>query len=341
MTTPRVRAIAQPLVVRGNGLVGNTALASVVALAMALLAREDRVVSSGLREVVPCVIAALAMGAAFSLAKAALSTRLVVHDHSIEYLNELTGRLRGMRRPSDIARYYVYLGTLGSGRTYSERWRLRLECRTGGFHDLRYGTRNLTALAAYLDARGIPRVDGPPPGARGLDPAVLASPERARSRVLRNSTVRALAAFAIAIAVGWGAIITQDIVEAVQSRRWPATVGHMTSVDIRQYGSSESAEYEPIVRYAYMVNGLRWEGTRLSLGGDRTYSLARAKGVAAVYAPGEEVEVYFDPQAPARAALILRPDPMRWRDAALCALIFCIGLAGLLRRRRPTDEPPF
>lgn len=109
--TRRIDAMAQPLVIRSNGLLGNAALASLVTLAAALLVREDSIAHNGLRAVVPCVVAALAMGVAFSLARATLSTRLVVHDHGIEYLNELRGGLRRIRRPSDIARYY---GSMGS-----------------------------------------------------------------------------------------------------------------------------------------------------------------------------------------------------------------------------------
>ncbi len=121
-----------------------------------------------------------------------------------------------------------------------------------------------------------------------------------------------LALFGIAL-VGWYGYTYR---QAHASRRWPTTSGTVThaqvqkSVQMRRswlhglFTSKVAETHFVVVKYVYRVGDKTYEGYRASPKGTLTFSSgAAAEAALARYAPGNTVEVHYDPQNPQIAIL--------------------------------------
>lgn len=86
------------------------------------------------------------------------------------------------------------------------------------------------------------------------------------------------------------------------SQAWPATSGTFLGVSFepRRYG-------DPFIRidarYEYFVEGRRYEGSRLRLGGVQEQDRLAAEGMVAQLRAAPSIQVYYDPRRPERALL--------------------------------------
>ena len=143
-------------------------------------------------------------------------------------------------------------------------------------------------------------------------------------RVYRLGPLGTLLLGLLCVAVGYFVAfhLGRPILEEAQaSADWPTTEGViLSSRVVRSYKGGEWA-YAPEVRYAYEVEGHRYEGraVRLGLEGMRFGTRGLAARVVNRYRPGERVTVYYDPQDPATA--VLEPGAS-WESS----LVYGIGL---------------
>ncbi len=131
---------------------------------------------------------------------------------------------------------------------------------------------------------------------------------------------------------GFGAIIAgfgvlgvvaslEHVPAALASPLWPTVTGEIIEVDARR--QSRTTNFG--VRYRYTIDGRAYEGDRIwySRVGRQSASTLNER-----YDEGDAVEVYYDPDDPARA--ILQPGATTWsivRDSFAVGLVLVAGLA--------------
>ena len=105
--------------------------------------------------------------------------------------------------------------------------------------------------------------------------------------VKNRSDITVVLVFFISLAiVGFlaGGFIVRDYAKARASAAWPTAEGVVLS---------KRANDRARVRYAYSVNGRSFESSR-----ERVFTARFGRSTTEVYAPGQNVTVYFNPQMP-------------------------------------------
>jgi hypothetical protein len=122
------------------------------------------------------------------------------------------------------------------------------------------------------------------------------------------------------------------------SQQWPTTFGRVVESDVEVVRKRASVSrtrtnitsYYPRVVYEYQVNGQAYQSRALALAYREGWaSEGDAQAKAAEYPVGSTVQVHYNPQNPAQAALI--PDaPLNWIPASVgVGLIIIMALVWL------------
>ena len=95
---------------------------------------------------------------------------------------------------------------------------------------------------------------------------------------------------------------------AKQSASWPTAQGRIVESRLIESTSTDSdgmtsTSYKPSIRYTYEVGGKKYQGDRLNRGMGMAYDAGTARGIMARYPMDGAVTVYYNPAAPAEAAL--------------------------------------
>lgn len=121
-----------------------------------------------------------------------------------------------------------------------------------------------------------------------------------------QSCLGTLALMAVFLAVGaglsiWGWYILQN---ARASANWPMAEGVITESEVTHSEDSEGGDsYRPEVAYQYTVGNRQHESYTIKFGENSYSSRGRAEDIAATYAVGRQVTVYYDPEQPGRSVL--------------------------------------
>lgn len=121
-----------------------------------------------------------------------------------------------------------------------------------------------------------------------------------------QSCLGTLALMAVFLAIGaglsiWGWSILQN---ARASTNWPTAEGVITESEVTHHRDSEDGDsYQPEVAYQYTVGNQRHESYMIKFGENSYSSRGRAEDIAATYAVGRQVAVYYDPEQPGRSVL--------------------------------------
>jgi hypothetical protein len=96
--------------------------------------------------------------------------------------------------------------------------------------------------------------------------------------------------------------------KAEESRSWPTAPGRIIESRLIESTSTDndgmtSTSYKPSIRYTYEVGGKKLQGERLNRGMSMAYDAGTARGIMARYPMDAAVTVYYNPSAPAEAAL--------------------------------------
>lgn len=83
------------------------------------------------------------------------------------------------------------------------------------------------------------------------------------------------------------------------AHRWPHTTGTVLSSTVQVSRNGNARHEQPLVLYAYQVDGQVFQGNRVRLSGSAT----SASATVARYPAGAAVTVYYDPANPAVSAL--------------------------------------
>jgi hypothetical protein len=92
-----------------------------------------------------------------------------------------------------------------------------------------------------------------------------------------------------------------------KSARWPSVRGKIVSSSVESFQKRESGRtttyYTPAVEFSYQVHGVDYRSRQINLNVTMSGSQAGAEKVAARYPEGRDVDVHYDPDNPANAAL--------------------------------------
>ncbi|MFO0796742.1 MAG: DUF3592 domain-containing protein [Gemmataceae bacterium] len=152
---------------------------------------------------------------------------------------------------------------------------------------------------------------------------------RPRGRVVHGRPVRLLCAAVVATGGAVCLGIALGFVAAEQEAAgWPVTPGVVVAQDTHPVNvpgpRRRGPGYRVSVRYRYEVNGRAYESDRYNAsGGD--VDKATADDVQDRYRPGAACDVYYDPDDPGRAYLVVGTGPTGW------VLIWSLTVAGVLQ----------
>lgn len=104
----------------------------------------------------------------------------------------------------------------------------------------------------------------------------------------------------------------KQALEMGDSRKWPSAPGVIESSRISRLIDTDSDdnwvqhdryEYEVVVTYSYVVEGVQYQGDRLEIRPTKTSSERFAERELADYPVGKQVPVYYNPEEPERSVL--------------------------------------
>jgi hypothetical protein len=155
----------------------------------------------------------------------------------------------------------------------------------------------------------------------------LTDPEADGILATINAPLLAVFGLLASLFLGIAALIAAPV---RQVRRWPITTGRVLSHDIRiksAGGGTTARAHYPIVRYAYSVRGVEYNGNALSHGSTTGGGRGFAEKVLARYPIGSAVEVRYNPDKPEEAALETHFGLFGWITLSLGLVFVLLGLA--------------
>jgi hypothetical protein len=120
--------------------------------------------------------------------------------------------------------------------------------------------------------------------------------------------------------------------QAAEASGWPVTGGHVVSSTVEHYrsrvGGARSGTlatfYEPVIEYAYRVDGREYHSTQIGFGGKLAGSEELARAKSARYPQGADVVVHYDPKSPSNAVLDVK---IAYAKPLLVVALMFFGLA--------------
>ena len=148
------------------------------------------------------------------------------------------------------------------------------------------------------------------------------------SRKGRNNK-KTLLLFAAVSLTAIGAILSittaVNLYTELEIDNWPMVTGRVASVEI---GGTRA--FHPVIGYRYTVAGREFEATRHletpGFGGKRK-RLDVAEKTTALYRPGMEIAVYYNPENPAESRLQVGPEYGTYLQLALGLMLLVAGIA--------------
>ena len=138
----------------------------------------------------------------------------------------------------------------------------------------------------------------------------------------------------LAVVVGlmillWGLYV---VLQAKLSAGWPSTAGEIVESTVEEKVDTDGDPgHRPIIRYAYVVDGVAFIGDATPTGPFRYWRGKELSLVAVSNFPvGTSVRVYFDPHAPSDSQLVVGIKRRSWRWVIVGIVVTLVGL-GLLR----------
>jgi len=101
-------------------------------------------------------------------------------------------------------------------------------------------------------------------------------------------------------------ILGQGLWEARRSARaasWPAASGTIKSIEVREDRNNEGATYSVHVQYAYTVEGVSYEGSRLAFGYGGSNNRRVHEEIGDKLRDAKSVAVHYDPSKPSESCL--------------------------------------
>jgi hypothetical protein len=108
-----------------------------------------------------------------------------------------------------------------------------------------------------------------------------------------------------------------------QSVNWPTANGVVTEASVRTSSSRRSVSYSPYVRYEYSVEGRPYWNSQIQFWGE---AYRDRKDATPKYVVGEEVRVFYRPNAPQTSVLEPGDSGVHWLAAILAVLLMAVGI---------------
>jgi len=141
----------------------------------------------------------------------------------------------------------------------------------------------------------------------------------------------------VAMIGGGAAGLVSDQRALAEAQAWPSTDGRIEESRISPHwvsGRRSHYEYDPIVAYAYDVDGQTWRNDDIALSGSfRSRSRSTAENVLLDYPLGAKIRVYYSPADPQHSALRVETESGIWYFLMVIGAVV-LGLAGFLEMRR-------
>jgi hypothetical protein len=156
------------------------------------------------------------------------------------------------------------------------------------------------------------------------------APTQRLSPVPRFIAVRLVPALAVAVSLFFIYTGVESTRLAAESRGWPSVNGQVVGANVieeRQTSSGpRSVTYRPAIRYRYAVDGMEYEGERVSFGEYATADRGDAEAVVQRYPVGRRLPVYYRPGVPATAVLETGSGGGAWLYVALGGVFLLVGV---------------
>lgn len=97
--------------------------------------------------------------------------------------------------------------------------------------------------------------------------------------------------------------------KSVRSQSWLVTKGEVTALNYKRGGGFHGGEaFSPVISYRYSVGEQTFTSQRFSFGQGPSYlTYQEAEAVLDQYQPGDEINVYYNPDNPEEAVLERQP----------------------------------
>lgn len=117
----------------------------------------------------------------------------------------------------------------------------------------------------------------------------------------------------------------------MRTNQWPATTGRIIESKVNE-SPGKGRKYVVSVRYAYEVDGQKFEGNSMGYG-TKDYSRSRARKELSLFPMGKEVQVYYDPAAPSQCVLF-KGIGLSWLAITIGLIQLVIGLLVIFHMAR-------
>lgn len=168
----------------------------------------------------------------------------------------------------------------------------------------------------------------------GGDPPVEAWPKRLTLAGIAILGFLALGGLTLLFLFAARLYVVTELTNDTESFNWPTTTGLITSSKIESWTESGDTDFASSVEYEYVVDNRKYSSNRIRFGGFLLAlpgNKAEAEEALRLYASGNSVQVYFDPDEPSLS--VLEPGAGRIRILLMLAIwvimsIFSCLLAG-------------
>jgi hypothetical protein len=126
--------------------------------------------------------------------------------------------------------------------------------------------------------------------------------------------------------------LTWVLYRALASRSWTPTSGKIVSLGLAPVSLTAYVnDVQPLVRYRYSVNGIKYEGQTISVAeGWATLWGRRRFPILDEFQPGQSVTVWHNPRKPADSALFVGPVASTYLRPAAAFMTMIVALSILL-----------
>ncbi len=147
--------------------------------------------------------------------------------------------------------------------------------------------------------------------------------------------------------IGLGALLIggRPVMRLAESAGWPTAPGEVVESRVEPVTVSgmagDIARWQPIITYTYEVDGQMYTNDAVTFREGHTFNAqAEAEAVTARYAPGQSVEVAYQPGDPQNAVLERRVPTESYLIAAGGLIVLALHLIGVIKRARlPVGQP--
>jgi hypothetical protein len=133
------------------------------------------------------------------------------------------------------------------------------------------------------------------------------------------------------VGIGLFATTLLNAWRSTRAGRWPTVSGTINQLQLEEHPGEDGSRYEVKVRYAYAVDGVAYEGTRLAFGYGKSGGRKQHEEIERKLQAAQEVSVRYDPADPATSCLSfgLHRVIQTMLALSITVLLFIVGMTAI------------